>query len=84
MTLAFVLVECEEGRASAVKNSTEKLEGVQEAYSIYGGDFDLLVKVNADDQELHAVLAEIRHISGIAAIATSIVSKTLTTKTTIA
>jgi uncharacterized protein with GYD domain len=77
MNLAFVFVECEDGRASAVKNSTEKVDGVQVAYSISGGDYDILVKVNANDHELHAALSAIRRISDVAALATSIVCKTL-------
>lgn len=77
MTLAFVFVECEEGRASAVKNLTQKIDGVQEAHSISDGDYDILVKVNADDHELHSTLAAIRQIGGISALATSIVCKAL-------
>ena len=80
MTLAFVFVECQDGQASAVKNSTEKVVGVQEAYSISGGDYDIVVKVDAEDHKLVAALAAIRHISGIAAVATNIVFKTLAKK----
>lgn len=82
MTLAFVLVECEDGRAAAVKNSSERVDGVQEAYSISGGDYDVLVKVNADGHKLDDALAAIRRISGISALATSIVSMTLAKKKT--
>lgn len=78
MTLAFVFLECEEGQAPAVKKSTDKIRGVQETHSISGSDFDLVVKVNAkDEQSLHSVLRAVRRVSGIAAIATSIVSKSL-------
>ncbi len=77
MTLAIVLVECEDGRASAVKNLTEKVHGVREAHSISGGEYDILLKVSANGHELHAALAEIRRIGGIAALATSIVCNSL-------
>ena len=78
MTLAFVFVECEEGRATAVKKSTSKIRGVQETHSISDSDFDLVVKVDAnDEQSLHRVLGAVRRVSGIAAVATSIVCKSL-------
>jgi DNA-binding Lrp family transcriptional regulator len=78
MTLALVFVECEDGHSSAVKNLTEKIDGVREAHSISGGDYDIVVKVNARDHELHAALAAIRQIGGISALSTSIVCKSLT------
>jgi DNA-binding Lrp family transcriptional regulator len=78
MTLAFVFVECEEGQATAVKKSTSKIRGVQETHSISDSDFDLVVKVDAnDEQSLHSVLGAVRRVSGIAAVATSIVCKSL-------
>lgn len=77
MTLAFVLVECEEGHARAVKKVTERIDGVQEAHSISGGDYDIVVKVNADEHDLHGVLAAIRRVGGIAALSTSIVCRNL-------
>jgi len=78
MTLAFVFVECEEGQATAVKKSANKIQGVQETHSISGSDFDLVVKVNAkDEQSLHSVLGAVRRVSGIAAVATSIVCRSL-------
>jgi DNA-binding Lrp family transcriptional regulator len=78
MTLAFVFVECEEGQATAVKKSTSKIRGVQETHSISDSDFDLVVKVDTkDEQSLHSVLGAVRHVSGIAAVATSIVCRSL-------
>ena len=78
MTLAFVFVECEEGQATAVKKSTSKIRGVQETHSISESDFDLVVKVDVkDEQSLHSVLGAVRRVSGIAAVATSIVCRSL-------
>lgn len=78
MTLAFVFLECEEGQATAVKKSTSKILGVQETHSISDSDFDLVVKVDAkDEQSLHSVLGAVRRVSGIAAVATSIVCRSL-------
>lgn len=78
MTLAFVFVECDEGQATAVRKSANKIHGVQETHSISGSDFDLVVKVNAkDEQSLHCVLGAVRRVSGIAAVATSIVCRSL-------
>jgi DNA-binding Lrp family transcriptional regulator len=78
MPLAFVFVECEDGYSSTVKNLTEKIDGVQEAHSISGGDYDIEVKVNTRDYELDAALAAIRHIVCISALSTSIICKCLT------
>jgi DNA-binding Lrp family transcriptional regulator len=77
MTLAFVFVECEEGHTRAVKKETEAIDGVQEVHSIAGGDYDIIVKVDADERDLHGVLAAIRGVGGIAALATSIVCRNL-------
>ena len=78
MTLAFVFVECEEGQATAMKKSTNKIHCIQETHSIFGSDFDLVVKVNAKyEQCLLSILGAVRRVSGIAAVATSIVCRSL-------
>jgi uncharacterized protein with GYD domain len=78
MPLAFVFVECHEGQALTVKKLAEQISGVQEAHSTMGGRFDVVVKVEAqDEQNLHGVLTALRRIGGIAALATSIVCKSL-------
>ena len=78
MTLAFVFAECEEGQTSAAKRSADKIQGVKEAHSVSGGGFDLVLKVHAkDEQSLNGVLGAIKRISGIAAVVTSIVCKSL-------
>lgn len=76
--LAFVCAECEEGQTSAAKRSGDKIQGVKEAHSVSSGGFDLVMKVHAkDEQSLNGVLGAIKHISGIAAVATSIVCRNL-------
>ncbi|MCI0556901.1 MAG: Lrp/AsnC ligand binding domain-containing protein [Nitrososphaera sp.] len=78
MPLAFVFVECKEGQALTVKKLAEQINGVQEAHSTTGSRFDVVVKVRAkDEQNLHGVLSALRRLGGIAALATSIVCKSL-------
>ncbi len=48
MTLAFVLINAEIGAEEEVVNELMKVEGVEEAYIVYGV-YDVIVKVKADD-----------------------------------
>lgn len=78
MTLAFVFAECEEGQTTVAKRSADKIQGVKETHSVSGGGFDLILKVHAkDEQSLNGVLSAIKRITGVAAVATSIVCKKL-------
>jgi DNA-binding Lrp family transcriptional regulator len=78
MPLAFVFVECQEGQASTVKKLAEQIGGVQEAHSTDGGRYNVVVKVHTEnEQKLHGALLALRRIGGIAALATSIVCRSL-------
>jgi len=48
LTLAFVLINAEIGAEEEVVNELMKVEGVEEAYIVYGV-YDVIVKVKADD-----------------------------------
>ena len=50
MPIAFVLINAEIGSESDVLNELKKIEGVEEAYSVYGV-YDIIVKVRADSME---------------------------------
>ncbi|MCD6470300.1 Lrp/AsnC ligand binding domain-containing protein [Candidatus Bathyarchaeota archaeon] len=50
MPIAFVLINAEIGSESEVLNELKKIEGVEEAYSVYGV-YDIIVKVRADSME---------------------------------
>ena len=50
MPIAFVLINAEIGSESDVLNELKKIEGVEEAYSVYGV-YDIIAKVKADSME---------------------------------
>ncbi len=50
MTLAFVLVNCEIGAEEIVLKSLLEVEGVKEAFIVYGV-YDIIVKVEAENME---------------------------------
>ena len=50
MPIAFVLINAEIGSESDVLDELKKIEGVEEAYSVYGV-YDIIVKVKADSME---------------------------------
>ncbi len=50
MPIAFVLINAEIGSESEVLNELKKIEGVEEAYSVYGV-YDIIAKVKADSME---------------------------------
>ncbi|MCS7386887.1 MAG: Lrp/AsnC ligand binding domain-containing protein [archaeon GB-1867-005] len=50
MTLAFVLINAEIGAEEEVVNELMKVEGVEEAYTVYGV-YDVIAKVRAENLE---------------------------------
>jgi len=50
MPIAFVLINAEIGSEGEVLSELRKVEGVQEAYSVYGV-YDVVAKVEADSME---------------------------------
>jgi len=50
MPIAFVLINAEIGSEAEVLNELKKVEGVDEAYSVYGV-YDIIAKVRADSME---------------------------------
>lgn len=50
MPIAFVLINAELGSESEVLNELKKVEGVQEAYSVYGV-YDIIAKVREESME---------------------------------
>jgi len=50
MPIAFVLINAEIGSEGEVLNELKKVEGVEEAYSVYGV-YDIIAKVGADSME---------------------------------
>ncbi|MEM2273689.1 MAG: Lrp/AsnC ligand binding domain-containing protein [Candidatus Bathyarchaeia archaeon] len=50
MPVAFVLINSEIGSEGEVLNELKKVEGVEEAYSVYGV-YDIVAKVRADSME---------------------------------
>jgi DNA-binding Lrp family transcriptional regulator len=78
MTLAFVFVECARGLASSTEQAVKEVKGVKEAHSVKSGtDYDLLVKVQTEDEtQFRSTISALKNIAGIAAIAISIVYAT--------
>jgi len=50
MPIAFVLINAEIGSEGEVLSELKKVEGVEEAYSVYGV-YDIIAKVGADSME---------------------------------
>ncbi|MCL5067680.1 MAG: Lrp/AsnC ligand binding domain-containing protein [Thaumarchaeota archaeon] len=50
MTMALVLINADIGRDKEVVDQLRKIEGVSEAYTVYGA-YDIVVKVEAATQE---------------------------------
>ncbi|MBS7606525.1 MAG: Lrp/AsnC ligand binding domain-containing protein [Candidatus Bathyarchaeia archaeon] len=50
MPIAFVLINTEIGSEGEVLNELKKVEGVEEAYSVYGV-YDIVAKVRAESME---------------------------------
>ncbi len=66
MPVGFVLITTETGKERSVKAAIEAIELVSERWGVFG-DFDMFVKVEADDQaELtRCIINEIRSIDGV-------------------
>ena len=75
MTLAFVLVEYARGLASSAEQAIKQMQGVVEAHAIKSGtDYDLIVKVQAEDEgQFKTAIASLKKVAGVAAIAVSVV-----------
>ena len=73
MTLAFLFIECLKEQAESVKRLAKQVQGVSEAHSISTGSYDVIVKVETEDeQNLKDVVQTIKGIAGIMAVITSI------------
>lgn len=74
MPVAFVLINSEIGAESEVLNELRKVEGVEEAYSVYGV-YDIIAKVRADSMEKlkDIVTWKIRRLSKVRSTLTMIV-----------
>ncbi len=50
MPIAFILINTEIGSESDVLKSLEDVEGIEEAYSVYGV-YDIIVKIKAESMD---------------------------------
>ncbi|MCX8204873.1 MAG: Lrp/AsnC ligand binding domain-containing protein [Candidatus Nezhaarchaeota archaeon] len=73
MTLAFVLINSEAGAEEEILEKLTKIDGVKEAYSVYGV-YDIVVKIEAPDMEKlkEIVHTKIRRIEKIRSTLTMI------------
>ena len=80
MPIAFVLINAEIGSESEVLAELKKVEGVEEAYSVYGV-YDVIVKVKADsmDKLKDVVTWRIRRLNKVRSTLTMIVIDIMTT-----
>ncbi|MEM1607493.1 MAG: Lrp/AsnC ligand binding domain-containing protein [Candidatus Bathyarchaeia archaeon] len=74
MPIAFVLINAEIGSEGEVLNELKKVEGVEEAYSVYGV-YDIVAKVKAESMEKlkDIVTWKIRRINKVRSTLTMIV-----------
>jgi len=74
MPIAFVLINAEIGSEADVLNELRKVEGVEEAYSVYGV-YDIIAKVGADsmDKLKDIVTWRIRRLNKVRSTLTMIV-----------
>jgi DNA-binding Lrp family transcriptional regulator len=74
MPIAFVLINSEIGSEGEVLNELKKVEGVKEAYSVYGV-YDIIAKVSADsmDKLKDIVTWRIRRLNKVRSTLTMIV-----------
>jgi len=77
MPIAFVLINTEIGSESEVVKALEDVEGVDEAYSVYGV-YDIIAKVKADsmDKLKDIVTWRIRRLNKVRSTLTMIVIET--------
>ena len=66
MAVGFVLITTETGKETQVREAIENIEMVEKRWGIFG-EFDVLVKVVADDEVdlTRCIMEEIRIIDGI-------------------
>ncbi len=66
MAVGFVLITTETGREAEVRQAIGEIEMVEQRWGIFG-EFDVLVKVVADDEVdlTRCIMEEIRTIDGI-------------------
>lgn len=73
MALAFLFIECLKDQAENVKRLARQVHGVSEAHSTASGGFDVVVKVEFEDEHrLKHVVRAVKGIAGIAAMVTAI------------
>jgi len=80
MPIAFVLINAEIGSEGEVLAELKKVEGVEEAYSVYGV-YDVIAKVKADsmDKLKDIVTWRIRRLNKVRSTLTMIVIDVMTT-----
>ena len=76
MPTAFVLVNTEVGSENGVLTALKKVDGVQEAYAVYGV-YDIVAKIGAEsmDKLKEIVTWHIRRLEGVRSSLTMIVSE---------
>ncbi len=81
MPIAFVLINAEIGSESEVLAELKKVEGIEEAYSVYGV-YDVIAKVKADtmDKLKDVVTWRIRRLNKVRSTLTMIVIDVMATK----
>ena len=74
MPIAFVLINAEIGSEEEVLKALKKLEGVQEAYAVYGV-YDVIAKVRAEtmDRVKDVVTRNVRRLNKVRSTLTMIV-----------
>ena len=74
MATAFVLINAEIGGEEEVLRAIEKVEGVEEAYILYGV-YDIIVKIRAETMNRlkDVVISDIRRINKVRSTLTMIV-----------
>jgi len=73
---AFIVINAEMGSEEEVLDELKKLEGVKEAYLVYGV-YDIIAKVEADSMEelKEAVTWKVRKINKVRSTLTMLVTK---------
>jgi DNA-binding Lrp family transcriptional regulator len=74
MPIAFILINTEIGSESDVLKSIEDVEGIEEAYSVYGV-YDIIIKIKAEsmDKLKDIVTWRIRRLNKVRSTLTMIV-----------
>ncbi len=77
MPIAFVLINAEIGSDEEVLNALKKVEGVEEAYLVYGV-YDIIAKIRAEsmDQLKDIVTWKVRRLEKVRSTLTMIVVET--------